>query len=226
MIYITGDTHCPTDMHKLNTKHFNSKNLTKDDYVIICGDAGFVWHGTDNEDLYWQKWLAKKPWTTLFVDGNHENHDSLDAMSVEEWNGGKIHRINDSILHLMRGQVYNINNKTIFTMGGAESIDKGYRKNGIGWWAREMPSESEYTEAINNLKKHNNTVDYIITHCAPCEIQACLGYHDHNQLNEFLSSIMASVDFKQWFCGHYHTDETSAMDNRFELVYDYIHNID
>lgn len=43
MIYITGDIHCPIDVSKLNTKQFpKQKIMTKEDYVIICGDVGLV----------------------------------------------------------------------------------------------------------------------------------------------------------------------------------------
>lgn len=64
MIYVTGDTHGVIDIGKLDSKNFpEGKNLTKNDYVIICGDFGFVWNN-DNEDKYWQKWLARKPSST------------------------------------------------------------------------------------------------------------------------------------------------------------------
>lgn len=43
MIYITGDTHIPIDIGKLSTSRFpKQKSLTKDDYVIVCGDFGGV----------------------------------------------------------------------------------------------------------------------------------------------------------------------------------------
>lgn len=43
MIYVTGDTHGVIDIGKLGFKNFpEGKNLTKNDYVIICGDFGFV----------------------------------------------------------------------------------------------------------------------------------------------------------------------------------------
>ncbi|WP_246361985.1 metallophosphoesterase family protein [Paenibacillus alba] len=105
MIYITGDVHGSISIgRRLNTKNFpEQKKMTKDDFVIISGDFGLIWNG-DKEDQYWLKWLHKeKPFTTLFIDGNHENHDMLDAYPVEIWNGGKVHRINDSVIHLMRG---------------------------------------------------------------------------------------------------------------------------
>jgi len=43
MIFITGDTHIPIDVQKLNDKSFpKQKELTERDYLIICGDFGGV----------------------------------------------------------------------------------------------------------------------------------------------------------------------------------------
>jgi len=128
MIYITGDTHGIIDWGKINTSRFpEQKDLTKDDYLIVLGDFGGVW-GDADQDRYIQKTYGERNFTTLFIDGNHENHDLLDSYPVEEWCGGKVHRITDSIIHLMRGQVFVINGIKFFTMGGAESTDKAWRK--------------------------------------------------------------------------------------------------
>jgi hypothetical protein len=67
--------------------------------------------------------LEEKPFTTLFGSGNHENFDLLAEYPVEDWHGGKVQRIRPSVIHLMRGQVYSIQGKTFFTMGGASSHD-------------------------------------------------------------------------------------------------------
>ena len=43
MIYITGD--CHSNFERFNTRNFpEQKEMTKDDYVIICGDFGGVWN--------------------------------------------------------------------------------------------------------------------------------------------------------------------------------------
>lgn len=90
MIYITGDTHCPIDMAKLNMENFPAqRNLTKDDYLIICGDAGIVWNPDSGEDKWWQKWLDERNYTTLFIDGNHENHQALQEYPVGCGTAGK-----------------------------------------------------------------------------------------------------------------------------------------
>lgn len=218
MIYVTGDTHCPIDISRLNSKNFNDRNLTKNDYVIICGDAGFVWEGSDNEDLWWQKWIANKNFTTLFVDGNHENHNKLDNLPVEIWNGGKVHKVNDSLIHLMRGQIFTLCGLKFFTMGGAKSTDKMYRKENKTWWVRELPSPQEYSEALCNLNTHNWKVDYVITHTAPDNIQDELcHWYEHDQLTNFLFVIDKSLEFKHWYFGHFHDDR--VIDKKHTLVY-------
>ncbi len=132
MIYITGDTHIPTDITKLSSKNFSDqKDLTDKDFVIICGDFGGVWCG-DNEELYWRKWLDKKNFTTLFIDGNHENFDMLGSFPIVVFYEGKAHKISNKIYHLMRGQIYTIDGKKIFTLGGASSHDKEFRKERVG----------------------------------------------------------------------------------------------
>lgn len=221
MIYITGDTHCPIDIKKLNNKSFPQSSLTKEDYLIICGDAGFVWHGRDKENEYWQNWLDNKNFVTCFVDGNHENHAKLDQMPVEMWNGGKIHRIKESVIHLMRGQVYVIDGVKFFVMGGAESTDKIHRVEDVSWWEREMPSQEEYEEALNNLEKHDWMVDYVITHDAPTEIIKDLTiFNKPNKIRNFFSLIDSKLKYNQWFFGHYHQD--IKADNWHTLVFDKI----
>lgn len=213
MIYVTGDTHIPIDIHKLSKRFFDPKDATKETtYLIICGDFGGVWEYEENgEEKYWLDWLEEKPYTVLFVDGNHENHVKLNSMPVEEWNGGKIHKIRPHVYHLMRGQVFTIDGKKIFTMGGAASHDKEWRKEGVSWWAEEIPSQEEFDEALKNLETNNYTVDYVITHCLPDNIQHRLAYwYGHDALTNFLFVIDKDLKYDRWYCGHYHTDQDIA----------------
>ncbi len=93
-MYITSDIHGYIDISKLNSRNFPiSRSLTKDNYLIIAGDFGLIWNNR-NDEKYWIKWLTNKNFTTLFIDGNHENFDVLDNYPVEIWNGGKVHKIN------------------------------------------------------------------------------------------------------------------------------------
>lgn len=212
MIYITGDTHGQNDIQKLFPGSFpDGKNLTRNDYVIIAGDFGGIWTGDkrDNERLMFYE---EKKYTVLFVDGNHENFTALNSYSVQKWNGGNVHIIRDNIIHLMRGQIYEIDGKTIFTFGGGLSIDKEWRIPNISWWEEEWPSKKEIDEALDNLAKYNNKVDYIITHAAPRSVMRNELCQIHPMLKKdcatekFLDEIYNNVDFKMWFCGHYHFD--------------------
>lgn len=42
------------------------------------------WSGS-NEEKYWLDWLGDRPWTTLFVDGNHECFPHLAELPVQCW---------------------------------------------------------------------------------------------------------------------------------------------
>ena len=155
MIYVTGD--CHGNYRRFATEIFpEQKEMSKDDYVIICGDFGY-WDES-KEQKYWMKWLDSKPFTTLWIDGNHENFDLLKKQKAVKWHGGNVQFIQPSVIHLMRGQIYELEGLKIFTFGGAKShdisggiletsdprfrakrkkLDKNqelYRINHVSWW--------------------------------------------------------------------------------------------
>ncbi len=246
MIYITGDTH--RDFRRFSQKNFpEQNNMTKTDYVIICGDFGGIWDQQESkEERYWLNWLEERPFSTLFVDGNHENFDRLYGYPVKEWHGGKIHEIRPSVYHLMRGQVFEIDGKTIFTFGGAAShdIDGGilepddpdfkskkhhldydwipYRVNHLSWWKEELPTEAEMEEGRENLAKHNNEVDFIITHCCSSSTQAFLsgGWYKPDIATSYLEEIKQKTKYKKWFFGHYHDNKN--VNDREILLYEQV----
>lgn len=229
MILFTGDIHGQHDIHKLTPERWRfGQLLTKDDYLIICGDFGCVWKN-DEKDKKLQEWLKEQPWTTLFIDGNHENHFLLKQYPVEIWKGGKIHKINDSIFHLMRGQVFEIDGYKIFTYGGAYSTDRYHREENLDWWKDEIPTKWEEQEAIKNLNRYNNEVDIIITHDIPSTVESELWFlprrkmagsfekvYGINYVNprETYKYFEENINFKYWFMGHMHEDWKIEKDNR------------
>lgn len=239
MIYITGD--CHSDFVRFNKENFPEQNeMSKEDYVIICGDFGGVWNAEkeSKRETWWMDWLEEKSFTTLFVDGNHENFDRLYSYPVEEWKGGKVHKIRPSVLHLMRGQVYLIDDKKIFTFGGASSHDISggilepddpdfkskkkeldqewisYRINHVSWWKQELPSDTEMEEGLQNLNLHENKVDFIVSHCCSSSTQALLGggMFKPDVLTQYLEQIRQTVTYKKWFFGHYHDNKNVNME--------------
>ena len=213
MIYITGDTHRDITRFR-NLKSMYDITLNPEDYIIICGDFGFIYCDNEFERKLLDE-LENFPYTVLWVDGNHENFNVLndnERYSVEEWNGGKVHRIRKNVLHLMRGQVFVVEGKKIFTMGGAYSIDRAIGGENISYWEAELPSKEECEEARRNLAANDNKVDIIITHTAPKKIITEKFYCDPHEKEvvflEFLESVMNKCEFKEWYFGHWHEDRT------------------
>lgn len=84
MIYITGDIH--GDFSRFKSPLL--RKLKKNDALIVCGDFGFIWEGTQAERKILKK-IGKLPYNVLFVEGSHDNYDLLESYPVEEWCGGK-----------------------------------------------------------------------------------------------------------------------------------------
>ena len=221
MIYVTGDIHGEMSISRLNTKNFpEQKKMTKDDYVIIVGDFGLIWDGGPS-DKYWLDWLERKPFTTLFIDGNHENFDLLYQYPTKEWNCGLVHEIRPSVMHLQRGEVFVIDELKVFTFGGALSIDKPYRTEGKSWWPQEMPNMKEMENGLSNLAIHANRVDIILTHNGPESIVKTFGFgikQEEKALAKYLEHIKNHVGYDKWFFGHWH--ENRSYDIGIEMIYD------
>lgn len=252
MIYVTGD--CHGDFRKFSTDSFpEQKEMTKDDIVIICGDFGGIWDsdGMSRFESYWLNWLDEKPFTTVFVDGNHENFDRLSTeFEVVDFHGGKAHKINDSVYHLMRGEVFTFEGKSFFAFGGARSHDiddgilswedfdtieqfketvriwkkqrKVFRINHESWWKEELPSDEEIQNAEKNLAAVDFNVDYVISHCAPQSVVAYMymGHSEPDKLTAYFEDLSHRLNFRNWFFGHYH-DDKKVLD-KYILLYDQI----
>ena len=202
MIYVTGDTHG-------DVKRFKAmKKLRRGDTLIICGDFGFFWDDSKKERSIRKK-LEARSYTIAFIDGCHENFDLLESFPVTEWNGGKARIVGKNIVHLMRGQVYTIEGKKIFTFGGGNSQDISFRKEDGHWWMREQPSHEEIIEAIENLRLNDNTVDYVITHEPPASLKDCLGVDVLHRLevHALFEDMIKSCTYNKWFCGKCHIDK-------------------
>ena len=202
MIYITGDTHGDIDYKKLLV--LKEKKLSFDDYLIICGDAGICW------SIYlfpeFLKLYNDIGCTIIFIDGNHENFTMLNNMPLVEYRGALMHQIDKHIFHVLRGEIMTLENKTFLCIGGAVSIDKIYRTPYLSWWPEEEITYHDIDNALNNLEKVNNKVDYVITHCCDSQTVTKVLNFKKDMCTDQLSFIDKVVDYKHWFFGHYHYD--------------------
>lgn len=250
MIYVTGD--CHADWRRFYPNCFpEQKDMTRDDFVIVCGDFG-IWHDVNGRETKKLDELATLPFTILFVDGNHENFSRLTTEFEEvDFYGGKAHKIRENIYHLERGYVFELQDKKFFCFGGASSHDiqdgildpndfkseeefkktyskwwlegKMFRVKNQSWWEQEIPSAEEMNRGIENLKKNNNKVDFIISHCAPqsiAEVVGC-GFYDSDKLTRYFDKINNTVSFEKWLFGHYHED-MNVFDKHVLLYYQFV----
>jgi len=226
MIYLTGDTHIPIDIKKLNTSNFpQQKDMTRDDYVIVLGDFGLFWH-KDKTFYHWRNWLEEKPFTLLWIDGNHENHEWINRLPVSTWHGGKVHKTSDNIIHLIRGNHYEIDGLHFFAAGGAQSYDRLMRIQGESWWKEELWSYQEQNYAFNvlqELKDKNIKIDYILSHTCPKQLIQIMFDIDPNEdfdpTTKILDEILTYIgfdNFEQWYFGHWHQDKTYS---KFQCLY-------
>lgn len=223
--------------------------------MIVCGDFGLLWNNeflTDYygketfsiqghpEDKNWDddEWTLLSiyehfPWTTLFVDGNHECFSRLSLYPISKWHGGNVQKITDSVIHLMRGEIYEIDGHSYFCMGGAMSTDRGPATgteefdNGKWWWPQEIPSVNEWNYAYDNLERHDWEVDFIITHDCPASVTMQLGKdYRISEVSQRLEMLRTEVTYTHWFCGHMHRDErfgsVSVLYHLVRNVEDYI----
>lgn len=230
MIYLTGDLHREI-YPRLSFDNFpEQRTLTRNDYLIVLGDFGTPW-ANDPTDRYILKELENRPFTTLFLDGNHENFDRLNNYPVVPWCYGTVHYISPHVLHLMRGQIYTIDSLRIFTFGGAASHDiedgilnpydpefrhkkqqlrrankKHYRIEHVDWWKEELPSPAEYNLGWSNLVRAGFSVDTILTHCPPEAAMKQAGHFETNELTDFLNAVQKNVTYQSWYAGHVHKE--------------------
>lgn len=226
-VYVTGDIHGGADMQKLRDWELGD-SLASDDYLIIAGDFGFPWDFSTEEcaDI---AWLESRPYTVLFVDGNHERFDHWAERPMELWHGGLTQRLSDTspIRRLTRGEVFELDGSTVFTMGGATSVDKEYRIPYSSWWPQELPDERNFEEARAKLNSVGWTVDYVITHtCSTRMLSSTLypapGWNcpDVDRLTAFFDELEDRLDYKRWYYGHFHRDTNPA--ERHTVLYDCI----
>lgn len=204
--FVTGDTHGMIDFAKLQIfAEINEGKLNKDDYVIILGDFGGVFFPETVERNLMK--YQSLPFSIAFVDGNHENFDLLAEYPVSKWNGGNVQVLVPGVIHLMRGEIYDIEGHSVFTFGGADSIDKYDREPYRSWWPQEIPSYQEYSYAMDNLEKHGYKVEFILTHTCDLTTLHKHFYVDGKDLtSNMLSAIEKAVTYDHWYFGHHHMD--------------------
>lgn len=227
MIYLTGDKHRGFSSV---ASFCNRMDTTKDDLLIVLGDAGinFVGGGLDREV---KEKLEKLPIRLLCIHGNHERRPyTIDTYKEVPFQGGVVYQEPDfpSLLFAKDGEVYDFDGKKALILGGAYSVDKPRRlAMGMGWWADEQPSPEIKARVRETLLDLDFTVDYVFSHTCPeryIPTEMFLPNIDPSTVDrsteEWLGGIEDGLRYEKWYCGHWHT--TKVVDKLRFMFDDFV----
>lgn len=200
MVYVTGDIHGNRKVLLKRLRHISIK-----DFLIICGDFGFIWNGGWEEEKY-LKSISK--YNILFIDGVNENFNLLKTYPTVDFYGGKAQHICGNIYRLCRGEYYDFRGTSIYVFGGGDA--GGERLADEKGAEAAYPSVDELKRGAENFISHNSRADYIITHEAPALLRGTLLDSRGGMLNEYFTSMMKTSQFKGWYFGCYHIDRSFA----------------
>ena len=225
MIYITGDKHGNySDIFYFCNKYKTSIN----DIMIILGDAGINYY-LDNRDYILKEKLKELPITLFCIHGNHEERPyNISTYKTKLFKSGIVYYEEEypNILFAKDAQIYDFNNNKTLVIGGAYSIDKNFRLiMGYNWYKSEQPNNEIKSEVKKVLKDNNYIIDIILSHTCPYKYmpyEVFMSGIDQSKVDntteEFLDKIESTVNYKRWYCGHFHTDK--IIDKIRFMMYD------
>ena len=207
-IGILGDLHCDLEHLVVVSRTMEARGIQ---VLLQLGDFGFIWPGTN-----WghaldriENRLRKAGQILYFVDGNHEDFATLSTFPI---GADGLRRVRPSIVHIPRGWRTTLAyGRTFAAMGGANSIDRSAREEGVSWWAEE-------TITVADLEQlGTDPVDILVGHDAPApwpKLDSRLGQapswwseEDQRYANDgrrMLSRAFAAVQPKLYVGGHFH----------------------
>lgn len=195
---VTGDIH--NEFGRLN----ELINKKKPDMIICCGDFGYWPRIQGAEKL--SRINLQTASKLLWCDGNHEDHWSLRRRETDE--------LAPNIFYMPRGSTYTLDDgRTILFMGGADSIDKGWRTIGVDWFPEEVISQKDF----ENLPDFNTRIDIVVSHtCPECLVETMIKYYpekNYEPSNTALSRILNIFNPDLWFFGHWHHYKEGTVEN-------------
>ena len=180
-IGLMGDLHGDIQ-HALNAfKTFADRGVT---CILQLGDFGILWPGSN-----WQRdlrkisgALARHHMAMYFVEGNHDFHPKILQYPVD---ADGVRWLTANVGHLPRGYRTDIGGKfTLAALGGANSIDRRFREEGVSWWPEEQITEADLR------RLGSERVDVLVGHDAPL-----MDEHDLDRRAQDLGFSPADIDY-------------------------------
>lgn len=103
--------------------------------------------------------------------------------------------------------------KGIFFVGGAFSIDRPRRREGVDWWPNEQLTYKQMKEAGDLYIQTKPTV--VVSHMCPLSVEEeafAFSYIYRNPTHAFLESLLLWHKPKLWIFGHYHIAVDQVID--------------
>jgi hypothetical protein len=142
-----------------------------------------------------------------FADGNHEDHPYLGELAAAG-EVGEYGWITPRIRWLLRGSRWEWHGRTWLAVGGAVSVDRLLRKEGVSWFPQEEITDEQEIVAVMD-----GPADVLLSHDSPSGCRLPLGTPADAWLpmiskaqahRERLQRICAVVKPRYIFHGHYH----------------------
>lgn len=215
MIYVTGDIHGRVERILYQIQRLD---IQPEDTIVLLGDAGLNYYGNYLGDWDRKKALDQADVTIFCIHGNHEMRpESIVSYRLREWRGGQVYYEEEfpNLLFAKDGEVYDLDGKSAIVMGGAYSVDKYYRvPRGYPWFEDEQPSEETKRRVEQVLDERGWKVDLVLSHTCPAKYiptEAFLPGLDQASVDrsteDWLDVIEDRLDYRQWYCGHWHINK-------------------
>lgn len=161
------------------------------DLAVQVGDFGFA------GDHAWHR--KRLPLGTHFINfGNHDYYPDL-HMPHSTGDFGMMKEV------------------PIFTVRGAESIDRHVRREGKDWWSNEQLSYAEANRCLEAYKLAKPRI--VITHDCPYSVsQDFFNYPEHRWVkgpsltNQLLQVMLENHRPEMWLFGHHHSSVKKIID--------------
>lgn len=208
VIAFAGDWHGNTRYAIKALRHARKNNA---DVVIHTGDlgafpdSGFISAINDEAERLGIQ--------ILFVDGNHENHEWLNNQPIDE---DGVRRLFTRVWHLPRGFRWSWDGVSFLALGGAMSVDRDLRTEGVDWWPEETISDLDILRSTQG-----GEVDVMVTHDCPLNVDVPLSgglglsheiIQEANINREAISHVMSKVNPRYLFHGHMHVRYDTTLE--------------
>lgn len=129
--------------------------------ILHLGDFG-IWPDGNDYLIALHVALDKADVNLRFIDGNHEDHDTLLAWLAASGSEADPVALTSRITWLPRGHRWEQDGRTWLALGGAASVDRAVRIQGKSWWPDEVISDAQEEMVLSD-----GPADVMITHDCP-----------------------------------------------------------